>query len=163
VSINSRRTRQRIIRICTPDEIGTALDAANDKSRTALLLMLNCGFTQKNVSDLLDAEGAWYGCRIIRNRFKTIAFENVPTVSYKLCSDRVPLTDSGRTFLRKELRTDGRYYHADGITSTFFQLQKHLGLKRNLKELRVTFPSLLNSHREYGRLCGFFWAHIPRP
>lgn len=60
------------------------LQAAVDRTKLYILLMLNCGMTQKDISDLRVEEVDWQEGRIIRKRSKTSKHENVPTVSYLL-------------------------------------------------------------------------------
>ncbi|NTV80798.1 MAG: hypothetical protein HGA24_05170, partial [Candidatus Aminicenantes bacterium] len=53
--------------------------------------MLNCGMTQKDVSDLLVSEVDWDEGRIIRKRSKTADVENVPVVNYLLWPETIRL------------------------------------------------------------------------
>ena len=61
--------------------------------------MLNCGMTQRDISDLKDEEVDWNAGRIRRKRSKTANHDNVPVVEYLLWP---------RTFdLLKEYRSGG--------------------------------------------------------
>ncbi|MCE9620708.1 MAG: hypothetical protein K8R92_12490 [Planctomycetes bacterium] len=66
------------------DILKGVLKAAPEPLRLYLLLMANCGMTQKDVSDLLPAQVNWKDGIITRKRSKTKKWENVPTVAYRL-------------------------------------------------------------------------------
>jgi integrase len=161
-------SQARAIVTWTPEEFRSAVGAATGRLKLALLLMANCGMTQKDVSDLKDTEVDWKGGRVIRKRGKTAAHEGVPTVCYRLWpptfellkkyrsgKDRVVLTETGLPFVRTDLR-DGKRVKADGFASCFVHLKKKLrrtlpGFKRSLKQLRKLGATLLDSHQDYGR------------
>jgi integrase len=157
------------------DEFERAVDAAPGKLKLALLLMANCGMTQKDVADLRDDEVDWQAGRITRRRSKTANRENAPVVSYKLWpvtlsllkkyrsgKERVLLTEQGQPFVRTRFNAAGKQVKADGIASNFVHLKKRLKLKRPLKELRRLGATLLAKHKEYGRFSSFFLGHSPR-
>lgn len=104
------------IKTWTVGEIQRTIGKATGKLKLALLLMLNCGMTQQDVSDLRDDEANWRDGRIIRRRSKTAHRESVPLGNYKLWpqtfrllkqyrsgSERVLLTDAGNPFVRKKM------------------------------------------------------------
>ncbi len=106
----------------TKDEIKTLLGKASDRTKLYILLMLNCGMTQKDISDLLISEVDWEVGRIVRKRSKTSDEENVPVVNYLLwpetirllrqerapdSEDRVLLNFNGSPILSEE--ADGRW------------------------------------------------------
>jgi hypothetical protein len=62
------------------DEVHMVLGEASERMRLFLLLMLNCGFTQKDISDLQDGEVDWTTGRITRKRSKTKRKKNTPLV-----------------------------------------------------------------------------------
>src|SRR5205814_2010869 len=108
--------------------------------KLCLLLMANCGMTQKDVSDLQDNEVDWTAGRITRQRSKTAGKVNVPTVQYTLWpmtyqllqryrsgQATVLLTETGLPYLRKELR-NGKLVKADGFASNFVHLKRRLKL-----------------------------------
>jgi len=144
--------------------------------RLHLLLMLNCGMTQVDISDLHPREVDWSQGRIKRKRSKTDAHEHVPTVDYPLWPetwrllrrlghrdrDRVLLTSSARPWLRDELRPDGKRSKVDAIKSNFVHLQRKTGLAYPLKLFRKSSATLLESHEFYGRYVGHFLGHSPR-
>src|SRR5207248_5484957 len=78
----------------------------------------------------------------------------------------VVLTESGKPFVRKEL-IDGTLVKADGFASNYAHLKEKLrksvpGFKRSLKQLRKLGASLLEGHKDYGRLVSYFLGHSPR-
>jgi integrase len=169
----------KAVRTWTPDEFKRAVGLAPGKLKLALLLMANCGMTQKDVSDLADEEVDWVAGRITRKRSKKAGCDNVPTICYPLWpttfallkqhrsgTARVLLTESGLPFLRKELR-DGKLVKADGFASNYTHLKKRLkeglpGFNRSLKQLRKLGATLLESQRDYGRFKSYFLGHSPR-
>ena len=87
--------------VFTKEEI-TSLLAAPDRTKLYILLMLNCGMTQKDIADLAVTEVNWEEGRIKRKRSKTGDCENVPTVNYKLWPETLRL-------LRQERRRIQRF------------------------------------------------------
>jgi hypothetical protein len=158
----------------TVEEFRTAVGAAPAPMKAALLLMANCGMTQVDVSDLLDAEVDWAAGTVTRKRSKTRGVENVPTVTYRLwpatleslkrCrsgKERAILTRTGLPYVRTELR-GGRFYKSDMLSSYYRRLHKRLGTRRPLKQLRKMGASLLATHPTYGRFAQHFLGHSPR-
>ncbi len=157
----------------TVEEVQRVVGAAKGKLKLSLLLALNCGMLQGDVSDLLDKEVNWKLGTITRKRSKTKRKESVPTVTYRLWpltfqllqehrsgSDRVLLTKSGLPFVRKEV-VEGKSKRADSFRSLFLALGRPLDFKKPLKQLRKTSASLLESHPTYGRLTSLFLGHAP--
>jgi integrase len=139
-----------------------------------LLLMLNCGMTQQDCSDLLDTEVDWKRGRVIRKRSKTGDLKTTPTVDYLLWprtfellqrfrsgGERVLLTRNGKPYLRQEL-TAGKVTRSDIVTANYFKLKQKLGFRKPLKQLRKTGASLLESHETYGRFVGHYLGHSPK-
>lgn len=169
------RVSAKTIETWTAKEFQTALAAATGQLRLHLLLMANCGFTQEDISDLLDSEVDWRAGRIIRKRSKTRDHANVPVVNYKLWpstfallkeyrsgQERVLLTESGKTWKRKEL-IDGKLVKSDNIASCYAHLKKKLkGFDKPLKWLRRMGATMLDSRSEYSRFSEMFLGHSPR-
>jgi integrase len=161
------------VAVWTADEVRRVISEAPGKLKLALMLMLNCGMTQIDVSDLQEGEVAWDEGRVTRKRSKTSKIESAPIVSYLLWpatfkllrqyrsgTPRVLLTESGRPFVRNEM-ANGKVRRADGFTSNYKHLQRRLGFPKPLKQLRKTSASLLESHPVYGRLTSLFLGHAP--
>jgi integrase len=156
------------------EDVRRVFGEASDRMRLFMLLMLNCGFTQMDVADLLDEEVEWNAGRITRKRSKTGDKESTPEVCYLLWPEtfrllkkfrsgekRVLLTETGRTLLRQELR-GGKLVRADLIASNYAKLQIRLGFKKPLKQLRKTAASLLGENPQYGRFAQYFLGHAPQ-
>jgi integrase len=165
----------KAVKTWTPEEYKGAVAAAPGKLKLALLLMANCGMTQRDVSDLLDAEVDWESGRVVRQRSKTAGNENVPTVNYPLWpatfallrqyrsgSERVLLTEGGLPYLRTRLKADGKLHKSDGFASSWVHVKKRLKLNRPLKQLRKLGATLLEGHPTYGRFVSYFLGHSPR-
>ena len=80
----------------TMDEIHTLLKEGSDRTTLYILLMLNCGMTQKDIADLLIGEVDWEDGRIIRKRSKTKEHEKVPKVNYQLWPETLSLLRAER-------------------------------------------------------------------
>jgi integrase len=180
-NLHSRRLRfggtSKAVPIMTVDEVRSLVANATGQLRLLILLMINCGMTQKDISDLRQSEVDWTEGRITRRRSKTRDNPHVPTVSYKLWSetwtllqryrqpagDRVLLTKSGKPLVRDGLKGDGdRRSKVDTIRSNYRHLQVKLDIKTPLKLCRKTSASLLDDHDTYGRYTGHFLGHSPR-
>jgi integrase len=156
----------------TVEEFRKAVECTRGVLRLAVLLSANCGMTNKDVSDLLDAEVDWATGRVTRKRSKTKGLANVPTVSYPLWpptfallkehrsgKERVLLNLAGKPFVQSRLRPDGRKCESDGIHTYWEKARRRLCLARPLKQLRKLGASLLASHEVYGRLVQYFLGH----
>ncbi len=138
--------------------------------RLHLMLMINCGFTQRDISDLRPEEIVWEEQRIDRRRSKTRKIRT-PYVSWRLwdetwrllkeyahrSGDHALLTESGRTWMRDEIR-NGKRSKTDSIKSLYV----NAGLASTpLKRLRSTGASLIK--KEFGREVGDHWlGHGPK-
>jgi len=163
--------------VFTKDEIKVLLEKASDRTKLYTLLMLNCGMTQKDISDLLVAEVDWREGRIIRKRSKTADEKNVPTVNYKLWSktyqllkqerapdskNRVLLNSNGSPILSEEITADGKYKKNDNVKNAFDRLRKAVGIDKSLKSLKKTSASLLGGNAKFRTIKGLFLGHAPR-
>ncbi len=173
-----------VISISTPKavvftnvEVRKLLKAASDRTKLYILLMLNCGMTQKDVSDLKFEEVDWKAGRITRKRSKTFDQENVPTVSYLLWAETLRLLEqeqssegSGRVLRNangSELCTEmlgeaGKYKKSDNVKNAFDRLCKKTGIKKPLKSLKKTSASLLRDNERFQGLEGLFLGHAPQ-
>jgi integrase len=165
----------KAVKTWTVEEFKAALAAATGQTRLHLLLMANCGMTQKDVSDLRDDEVDWEKGRITRKRSKTAKHKDVPVVSYRLWpetfallkqhrsgQERVLLTESGQPWVWQEL-VNGKKRGSDNFRSNFTHLQDKLkGFNKPPKLLRKTAATLLDSHPEYSRYSTLFLGHSPR-
>ncbi len=176
-NLNSRRfafgSANENIETFEAEEVRRIVSEATAKLRLALLLQLNCGATQADVSDLLDSEVDWLAGRIVRKRSKTRKRANTPTVNYLLWpatfallqehrsgQQRVLVTKTGKPFVYKRL-IEGNYRAVDSFGDLFRRLQKRLGLKKPMKLLRKTSATLLKSHPVHAQFVDLFLGHAP--
>ena len=165
----------KAIRTMTVDEVRMLVKEATGQLRLHLLLMANCGMTQKDIADLLQTEVDWREGRIIRKRSKTGDRYTVPMVDYKLWpltwellqvhrateGERALLTLSGHPWVDSRL-VNGKLESTDNIASNYVHLQRKLNFKKPLKLLRKTSASLLDESTDFGRYVGHFLGHAPR-
>lgn len=165
----------------TVAEIKRTVAASSGQLRLALLLMLNIGAYQKDISDLQDDEVNWIDGTITRKRSKTKDHKDAPTVTYRLWpetfallkkfrsgKETVLMTGDGRPWVRAEPQTDGKIKQCDGIARNYRRLvaahnEKHPDEKlagRSLKQLRKTASSLLKP--KFGDVALHYLAHSPR-
>lgn len=132
------------------EEAKRAVDAATGQLRLHLMLMINCGMTHIDISDLQDPEVDWESGRITRKRSKERNEKNVPTVQYLIWPQTldllrryrsggktVLLTESGKRWVRKEI-VGGRLVKSNNINSNYAHLKRKLSFRKPLKELRKT-------------------------
>jgi integrase len=156
---------KRKIEIFEGQEITRLLDESRDMIRLMILLSLNTGMTQIDISDLSHSEVDWKRGRLTRKRSKTGDHVNVPLVEYALWPetfslltrlrssdpDRVLLTKSGKPWVnRKES-------NIDSVRIEFNKLNPTL----SFKHLRKTAATMLGSHGEYRAYAQFFLGHAP--
>lgn len=158
----------------TLDEIRVLLRGASDRTKLYILLMLNCGMTQKDISDLNHSELDLHQGRITRKRSKTRNHESVPEVSYLLWPETLRLLQNQRSqessgavllnsngsLLRVEKRdASGKYQKIDNVRTAFERLRKKLDIGKPLKSLKKTSASLLRGNKEFSGLEHLFLGH----
>jgi integrase len=160
-------------------EVKLLLDGAAGQHKLHLLLMLNCGMTQKDISDLRKDQLDLRDGAIERRRSKTTRQKNTPLVRYPLwpmtlrllkeylSDDPVYalLTHTGRRWVRKELREDGTLKKADNVATLFQHLRRKVGMKgegKSLKVFRKTSATRLNGERRFRDLRFLFLGHSAR-
>jgi integrase len=139
--------------------------------------MLNCGMTQKDVSDLRVSEVDWEVGRIARKRSKTREFEKVPRVDYLLwpetlrllgqeragdSSDRVLLNSNGSPFWTEDMGDDEKYRKTDNVKNAFDRLKATTGIKKPMKSLKKTSASLIRNNENFASLESLFLGHAPQ-
>jgi len=157
------------------EAIRLRLDNACPRTRLYLLLMLNCGFTQIDISDLTADEIDFKQGRIIRQRSKT-RHEDPPTVNYLLWDETAKLLKkeakrTGQALLNKngnplvisKVGKTGNVFRADGINEAYKYLQTKIdGPRYPLKLYRKTSASMLSSNHEHERYVEHFLGHRPQ-
>lgn len=160
----------------TNEEISLLLNGAIGVHKLLMLLMLNCGFTQKDVSDLKRSEVDLVTGRITRIRSKTSLSKSGRMVSYKLwdCTltllknhiattgDRALVTKSGQPWVWSRLTSDGKYSCADNIGVVFNMIKQRISLTgehKTLKIFRKTSATRIRSNRDFADLRFWFLGH----
>lgn len=179
LNLESRKHRfgagLKAIKTVETSEVKRLIEAAPGQLKLHVLLMINCGFTQIDISDLKPSEVDWKAGRIKRKRSKTDHEEDVPIVDYPLWpetfallqeyghreGDHALLTESGRCWVRDYLKPDGRRSKVDNIKSNFAHLKKRGKLNYSLKRLRKTSSTLLGKDHP-DSLVTLFLGQSPR-
>jgi len=148
---------------------------APDKIKLWVLLALNCGFTQVDISELTKDEVDWDNGVITRKRSKTKKAEGTPIVTYKLWpitfsllkklkskSGKLALTTRNGTPLIASEMIDGKYVRKDIIARTMYLWQKkQWGKTTSFKSLRKTGCTQLNGS-DYRDMRSYYLGHSPR-
>ena len=164
------------IKTWTVEEVVEAVNQATGQLKLHLLLMVNCGMLQTDISNLRQDEVDWREGRIERKRSKTEQHEDVPVVNYKLWPltfellkkyrsqdpEIVLLTVRGNRWVSKRLTEEGKLIKADNLLACYAWLKKKTGIRKPLKQLRKTSATLIESQKEYGRYKSHFLGHSPR-
>jgi integrase len=168
------------IKLFEVGELTVLLNAATDRTKLYLLLMLNCGMQQKDISDLRHDEVDWKLGRVIRKRSKTKKEENVPEVDYLLWPDTFRLLKAFRSKdphlvlvthkgnpLKQETLVARKVRKSDNIVSTYRrlvrdQLKIPKSKRKPLKLIRKTSSSMLESNPLFARYVDYFLGHSPQ-
>lgn len=158
------------------DEIKQFLARATPRMKLYLLLQLNTGMQQQDISDMNPKEVDWEAGFVERRRSKTKEHENVPKVRYPLWPetfrllkefrsndpDHVLLTER-RNPLRTTLTKAGDITRNDAIHCAWERLMKVLKIEhpKAMKLLRKTSSTML-AHQYDESLAGYFLGHAPR-
>lgn len=174
--ISEKRARIKARREIKTVDVGTVrkfFDAATGQTRLHLLLMLNCGFSAKDISDLADSEIDWRKGIIERGRSKTRHLEGQPVVRWKLwrrtlkllreyrSGDSIVLkTKSGGQWITEEIGEDDKLKRSDLVASNFkYLVAKVKATGVSPKQFRATPATVLATHPQYKFYCQHFLAH----
>lgn len=165
------------VKVFTNHELKSLLRDASDRTKLYILLMLNCGMTQKDIADLQVQEVDWSAGRIIRKRSKTSDQKNVPTVNYLLWPETcrllghernssteglVLLNSNASPLWSEEIGPNGKYKKTDNIKNAFDRLRKKLKIEKPLKSLKKTSATKIRGHETFHGLEGLFLGHAPQ-
>lgn len=167
------------IQTFTNEEITTLLENAKGQMKLHLLLMLNCGFTQKDISDLKKSELNLAQGKIERKRSKTRGTKSVPRVAYKLWECTLKefrlhlssdpklalLNRNGNPWTGSSLENDsqnGKLKRRDGIKSQFDRLRNKIGITKPMKVFRKTSSTRIMNNPKYTHLTSFFLGHASK-
>ena len=165
----------RKIESFTVNQIRDIIVKSNDQLQLYVLLALNCGMTQIDISDCRPAEVDLERKTLVRKRGKTKQFDSVPNVTYPLWPetlsllmnfrsenhDRILLAPGGGP-LKSEFSRDGKVAKNDYIGLTFRRMLKKNDLTGNFKMLKKASATLLRDHPSYSGLESLFLDHAPR-
>lgn len=163
------------VRVFSIGDVRTIYAAGNDRVRLFMLLALNCGMTQIDISALHPSDVDWQKRTLSRKRGKTKQFESVPIVTYSLWPQTLALlkkfksSDETRLLLapeggplKFEVNRNGKVAKNDYIGLTFHRMLKAKSLKGQFKMLKKTSASMLRNHPTFSGLEGVFLDHAPR-
>ena len=162
-------------------------DKIGGRTKLYLLLMLNCGMYQSDISDLVWSEFDAKRGTITRKRSKTDDFENCPEVTWYLWPETLRLlkkyanqdktilnqkktadtgticvsllvTAKGGPLVAKKLKEE-KGTKSDNIKSAYVRLAKRLKVAtKPLMLIRKTSSSLLGEHKDYKFYAQYFLA-----
>ena len=171
---------QRIIKTFDVPEIKMMMDKAPERTKLYILLALNCGYYQSDLSDLTQEEVNLKEGTITRKRSKTEDNEETPVVTYYLWAETLRLLTKFNSQTNPFLKNDdgnplvtmsvvnGQTHRTDCIHPAWTRLQVSLStLEKPYKLkaymlLRKTGATLLETHSEYGRYAQYYLGHAPR-
>jgi integrase len=157
----------------TVQEVKGVLEAAVERTRLYLLLMLNCGMYQSDIADLRQEEVDWSLGTVRRKRSKTRRIKNAPEVRYKLWpetfsllqkhrsqADWVLVSDEGNKLVDYGL-ANGKLKRYDLIEDGFRRARVKAGVDKPLKSFRKTSANLLEGHPVYQRFVRYLLGQAP--
>ena len=138
----------------TSKEIETLYNAASPKLRLWVLLALNCGYTQTDVSNLTHDMIDWKCGKIKRQRQKTgvnsehkLWQETITLLKQEQTdpsvSKRVLLTPNGEPLVKLGIKDDGSPVRSDSITHAFTRLRKSKNIDLPFKFFRKTGTAMI--------------------
>jgi len=167
-------------RISTPEvftiaEIQSLIQEASDRPRLFILLMLNCGMYQSDISDILQDEVDWEVGTITRKRSKTNRHASVPIVRYKLwgntlkllqenraaSGERVLVNATGGPLVLRGLKPNGDPLTNDAIKNAIDRVRRKLKIPKPLKLFRKTSATLIRGNPEFRGLEDLFLGLSP--
>jgi integrase len=172
VSVASRE-----VQVFEKPEIKNLWSFADERMKLFILLALNCGMTQKDISDLKPEEVNWHSGQIKRKRSKTKGKASTPTVTYTLWPETfrllkkfrstsktyVLLNQNGTQFKSEKFNASGNQNKIDLIGKKFLELKKECGIEgRSFINLKKTSRSLLEDNKEFYAIAELFVGRSPR-
>jgi len=164
----------------TKNEIQILLENSNDRMKLFILMALNCGMYQGDISDLKASEVDWKKGRIIRPRSKIKKRKTAVKINWKLWPETFRLLQQfgareGRVFsnangteLVRSRIVNGKEKKVDNIRTAF---QNRLivpliekgklpkDFKKTFKELRKTSANILEKSKEHAEFYEMYLDH----
>ncbi len=169
------RIELKPVKVTEMTDVRKVYDAAAPSMKLYILLAINCGMTQVDISDLRPDQIDWKKATLTRKRGKTKHVGTVPTVVYPLWPETLKLLQDNRSKdpnrlllapgggpLKYEVRRGDKTVKHDYVGLMFRRLMKRLDLDSPFKSLKKTSASLLRDHKDYIGLEGLFLDHAPR-
>ena len=165
------------IKTLSVELVNTILEHLSPRFQLYILLMMNCGFTQKDVANLTWKQVDLEAGTICRKRTKTARRKRVPKVQFTLwprtlellrqfqappASPWVLLNTNGQQLVRKYYNAKGKLSEVDNIKKTFGRIMAAKKIEATLKNFRSTSSSLLEEHLKFGRYAQYFLGQAPR-
>ncbi|MBI1246793.1 tyrosine-type recombinase/integrase [bacterium] len=162
--------------VFTIDEVKKLLTKATDRTKLYILLMLNAGMYQTDISNIRHAEVDWVAGTITRKRSKTKHHVTVPTVRYRLweetiellkkyrenSGEHVLLNKNGSPLVHRGLKPNGDPLTNDAIKNSIDRVRRKLSIKKPIKLFRKTSASLIRGNPEFRGLEDLFLGLSPR-
>lgn len=161
--------------VFTTSEIQKLLMEASDRPRLFILLMLNCGMYQTDISDIQQNEVDWKAGTISRKRSKTKHHATVPTVTYQLWPEtfrllkkfrsqdehRALLNTNGNPLVLRDLKPDGSPLTNDSIKNAIDRVKRKTSIGKPMKLFRKTSASLIRGNSQFRGLEDLFLGLSP--
>ncbi len=171
----SLRVPPKTVETWTNEELVKLFAVLDGQYRLHALLMLNCGFTARDISDLHPDEVDWTAGTITRRRSKTSNEPSTPVVRYKLWAqtfdllqawrsddpDHVLVTAKGESWI-EDKQGDQAYWRCDKVAIGLRRYITKAKVKHTPKALRATSASKLGEHPSYKFYIDYFLGHSPR-
>lgn len=164
----------------TNEEITAMMDKASDTHKLLMLLMLNCGMTQKDIADLRRDQIDFEAGTITRRRSKMLRNNKAPKVTYKLWQSTLEqlkqecqssgelalLTIGGKPWVWKRIE-NGKLEKSDNVATVFRHLRARVTdsvdlSKKTVKHFRKTSATRLRNSDAHNRVYVYFLGHSDR-
>ncbi|TWT64228.1 Tyrosine recombinase XerC [Rubinisphaera italica] len=152
------------------EEIELIMAAATPIQKLHYQLMLNCGMTAADLSELKPSQVDYKNGTLTRRRgkHKKNASANIPTVRYKLwdcclsglqklgnkTGENVFLADDGKPLCGKSRR--------DKVADEFDKIQETTGIEKTVKYFRKSGASAIGSHTQFKIWREVYLANVPK-
>ena len=157
-------------------DIKKTLALASGQTKLHILLMLNAGMTQIDISKLRKSQISFENGTITRKRSKTELLENTPLVCYPLWTETLEelkkhfskhptlalTTKSGQDWVRKQTLSSGKLKKCDNVATQWGNLKKanpKATFLRTLKSLKKTSSTLIFNNRDFSMYHQLFLGH----
>ena len=176
--LNIRLVQNKVVPFTVAEAEALLEKAPTDRTKLFLLLALNCGMTQTDISQIYRHQIDYGTGYLTRKRGKTKWHKNTPTVSYKLWKptiallrqqdtggDVLILNEAGKPLVRNYFRDDGKTVRLDGIGNVWHVLIRQFPeptCRKTFKALRKTGATLLASTPQFFFCSWMYLGHSAR-